>query len=210
MSRQCKKCVWLWSQTGETPYCEVLHVEQVAPEVIGRRATALGLIQSNPKCSVQGGSREPELTRGETTIRSSFAFFLLIATTFALLSSKVSSAPAQLPAAAEGVQVVEVTAKKYEFNPSPIRVRQGARVQLKITATDHAHGFKISPLPEGTKATDSPGLIFSAPQSCERIEKHQMATIEFVAKTPGTYAFRCCTFCGWHHRAMKGELIVEP
>jgi heme/copper-type cytochrome/quinol oxidase subunit 2 len=83
-------------------------------------------------------------------------------------------------------------------NPSPIRVKQGARVQLKITATDHAHGIK--PSPEGGKRTDNPGLMFSSPQSCQRIEKHQTATVEFIAKTAGTYRFKCCTFCGWHHR----------
>ena len=32
--------------------------------------------------------------------------------------------------ASEGVQVIEVTAKKYEFNPSPVRVKQGTKVQL--------------------------------------------------------------------------------
>jgi heme/copper-type cytochrome/quinol oxidase subunit 2 len=53
-------------------------------------------------------------------------------------------------------------------------------------------------------------LEFSAAQDCTKIEKGQTATIEFEARKPGTYAFRCCTVCGFHHRSMKGELIVEP
>jgi heme/copper-type cytochrome/quinol oxidase subunit 2 len=110
----------------------------------------------------------------------------------------------------QGIQVVEITDKKYEFDPSPIRVKQGARVQLKITATDHAHGFKINSFPEGSPSNGAPGLVFSSPQSCQKIAKHETVSIEFVAQTAGTYAIRCCVVCGWHHRAMKGELIVEP
>lgn len=145
-------------------------------------------------------------------MRFSLVLFVFMAAmlTLTLTSRAESGIPAQSAAAADGVQVIEVTAKKYEFNPSPIRVRTGARVQLKITATDRAHGFKIRTFPEGSHATDSPGLIFSSPQSCQKIEKHQTVTIEFVAKTTGTYPFKCCTVCGWHHRAMKGDLIVEP
>jgi heme/copper-type cytochrome/quinol oxidase subunit 2 len=140
-------------------------------------------------------------------MRIVLGLFVIITATFFSTSRAMPGTSAQSP---EGVQVIEVTAKKYEFNPSPIRVKQGTRVQLKITATDHAHGFKIKPYPEGANPTDSPGLILSSAQSCERIEKHQTATIEFVAKAAGTYRFKCCTICGWHHRSMKGELIVEP
>jgi heme/copper-type cytochrome/quinol oxidase subunit 2 len=115
-----------------------------------------------------------------------------------------------LPGAPEGVQVIEVTAKKYQFNPSPIRVRQGTKVQLKITATDHAHGFPIDPSPEGADAKAGPGLVFASPLACKKIEKGQTATVEFVAQTAGAYSFRCCTHCGWDHRGMKGQLVVEP
>jgi heme/copper-type cytochrome/quinol oxidase subunit 2 len=115
-----------------------------------------------------------------------------------------------VPGAPEGVQVIEVTAKKYQFNPSPIRVKQGTKVQLKITATDHAHGFSIDPSPEGADAKAGPGLVFAPPLACQKIEKGQTATVEFVAQTAGTYSFRCCTHCGWDHRAMKGQLMVEP
>jgi cytochrome c oxidase subunit II len=140
------------------------------------------------------------------TTRSLFASSLLVVGALFLAHSLVPVAPAQAP---EEVQIIEVTAKKYEFNPSPIRVKQGTKVQLKITATDHAHGFKIKQFPEGSSPMGSPGLVFSSVQGCQKIEKHETATIEFVAQTAGTYPFKCCTVCGWHHRAMKGELIVE-
>ena len=143
-------------------------------------------------------------------MRSLLPVALLLAATLSLTSSTVVRPENPSPSATEGVQVIEVTAKKYEFNPSPIRVKQGTKVQLKITATDHAHGFKIKQLPEGADTKGNAGLVFSSSQDCQKIEKGQTATIEFVAPTPGTYPFRCCTRCGWHHRAMKGQLIVEP
>jgi hypothetical protein len=50
----------------------------------------------------------------------------------------------------DSVQVIEVTAKKYEYSPAPIHVKSGAKIQLKITATDHDHGFSILTVPDGT------------------------------------------------------------
>jgi heme/copper-type cytochrome/quinol oxidase subunit 2 len=68
-----------------------------------------------------------------------------------LASGTVSrrSDPAQ--ASAQDVKIIEVSAKKYEFNPSSIHVKQGTKVQLRITATDHTHGFKIGAFPDGSK-----------------------------------------------------------
>lgn len=129
---------------------------------------------------------------------------LLVATTFPLTSLSI---PGPAP---EGVQVIEVTAKKYEFSPSPIRVKQGAKVQLRITATDHAHGFRITPLPTGAETKSGPSLVFSSSSGCVKIEEGHTETVEFVAQAPGTYPFSCCVHCGWKHRSMKSELIVEP
>jgi heme/copper-type cytochrome/quinol oxidase subunit 2 len=83
-------------------------------------------------------------------------------------------------------------------------------VQLKITAKDHAHGFKIREFPEGVANNEKPGLVFTNSQDCTKIEEGKTETIEFVAQTPGTYSFRCCVRCGWRHPGMKGELVVEP
>jgi cytochrome c oxidase subunit II len=114
------------------------------------------------------------------------------------------------PRPAEGVQTIEMIAKKYEFEPATVRVKQGTRVQLKIKATDHTHGFRISDVPEGAERSGKPGLVFASAQECTKIEEGKTEVVEFVAQTLGTYGFRCCVHCGWHHRAMKGELIIEP
>jgi heme/copper-type cytochrome/quinol oxidase subunit 2 len=132
---------------------------------------------------------------------ASFASFLLMAGPF-----RGESKP--LRAQDQNVQVIELTAKKYEFSPAPIHVKAGTKVQLKITAVDHDHGFKIAMVPEGAKDS-KPGLIFTSPQDCFQLKKKETTTIEFVAQTPGTYEFHCCHVCGFGHKGMHSELVVE-
>jgi cytochrome c oxidase subunit 2 len=135
---------------------------------------------------------------------------LLVPSLIALVFLFVIQSAAAASGSPDAARVIEVTAKKYEFSPSPIRVKQGTKVQLKITATDHVHGFRIATTSEGGDANGKPGLVLASGEGCNRIERGQTATIEFVAQTPGTYTFKCCVHCGWRHRSMHGELIVEP
>jgi heme/copper-type cytochrome/quinol oxidase subunit 2 len=113
--------------------------------------------------------------------------------------------------AAQEVQVIEMTAKKYEYSPSPLRVKRGAKVQLRITALDRTHGFKINLSPDGSDKKSDFGLIFSANNDdCFKLEKGIPSVVEFVARTPGTYSFHCCNRCGLGHGGMKGQIVVEP
>jgi cytochrome c oxidase subunit II len=132
----------------------------------------------------------------------SFAAFLFILGPF-------QGESGSLRAQEQDVQVVELTAKKYEFSPAAVHVKAGTKVQLKITAVDHDHGFKIVTVPEGATANSKPGLIFASPQDCFQLKKKETTTIEFLAQTPGTYEFHCCHFCGFGHKGMHSELIVE-
>jgi cytochrome c oxidase subunit II len=118
--------------------------------------------------------------------------------------------PANTGQADEGVRVIEVTAKKYEYTPSPIRVKQGAKVQLKITSLDKTHGFKINLYPDGSGEKGDPALVLSSNEDCFKIEKGTPIVVQFEARTPGTYSFHCCNRCGIGHSGMKGQLIVEP
>jgi plastocyanin len=74
-------------------------------------------------------------------------------------------------AQAQDVQAVEVTAKKYEYSPAPIHVKRGTKVQLKITAMDHDHGFKIATFPDGAAQGAAPGLVFASGQDCWQLKK---------------------------------------
>jgi cytochrome c oxidase subunit 2 len=119
------------------------------------------------------------------------------------------SMPPSVRAQTQDVQVIEITAKKYEYSISPVHVKAGTKVQLKITATDHDHGFKIETVPDGAMPKDTAGLIFSSAQDCWQLKKGETTTIAFLAQTPGTYTFRCCHTCGLGHKGMKGQIVVD-
>ncbi len=117
--------------------------------------------------------------------------------------------PSPVVAQDKKAQVIELIAKKYEYSPSPVHVKIGTKVQLKITATDHDHGFKISAVPDGAVPNGAGGLIFTSAQDCWQLKKGETTTIEFLAQTPGTYTFKCCHTCGLGHRGMKGQIVVD-
>ena len=133
---------------------------------------------------------------------------LVLAVGFSVAGGLAS--PGNAPQADQNVKVIEMTAKKYEFNPSPVHVKVGTKVQLKITTLDRKHGFKIELYPDGSDKKGEPGLVFTSKEDCFTIDKNAPAVVEFVAKTPGTYSFKCCVHCGLGHGGMKGQLIVEP
>jgi heme/copper-type cytochrome/quinol oxidase subunit 2 len=112
--------------------------------------------------------------------------------------------PRPITAQDQQVQVVELKAKKYEFVPSPVHVKAGTKVQLKITAVDHDHGFKIA-----AESSGKAGLVLASPQDCWQLKKGETTTIELFAQTPGTYPFWCCHRCGLGHKDMKSEIVVD-
>ncbi len=109
----------------------------------------------------------------------------------ALLMSLATAAFAQTPPGG-GTREIQVTAKKYEFNPKVITVKKGEHVKLIITALDRDHGFKLD-----------------AFKINQKLKKGDPATIEFTADKAGTFPFHCSDFCGMGHLKMKGKLIVE-
>ena len=117
--------------------------------------------------------------------------------------------PSSVVAEDQKVQVIELTAKKYEYSPSPVHLKSGTQIQLKITATDHDHGFKISAVPDGALPNGAAGLIFSSAQDCWQLKRGETTTIEFLAQTAGTYTFKCCHTCGLGHKGMKGQIVVD-
>lgn len=111
--------------------------------------------------------------------------------TFLILALLASAGKAQTPAQATLVRV-QVTARKYTFNPDVIAVNAGSRVELIITAVDRDHGIAIPAF--GVK---------------QYLKKGVPTTVSFIASKPGTFAFHCSVFCGMGHRHMKGKLVVK-
>ena len=92
------------------------------------------------------------------------------------------------------IERVEMTAERYHFSPEVINVRTGTHVIIKIESADVMHGFKI----------DRYGIEEEIPT-----KGNGALTVEFYAREPGSYGFKCSHFCGFKHPWMSGKLIVE-
>lgn len=88
--------------------------------------------------------------------------------------------------------IIQVTAKRWEFIPNPIKVKQGDRVRLEIVSQDVDHSFSL------------PDFNID-----EKLEPGKEVVVEFVADKKGIFDFRCAILCGVGHSGMKGQLIVE-
>jgi len=107
-------------------------------------------------------------------------------------------------------QIIEISAKKYEFTPSEFHVHAGAHVELSVHSEDVTHGVKLDAYPEGATDKRMPGLVFSQPNENGKVKKGEDQVVDFVAQEPGTYDFKCAKFCGFGHDKMKGKLVVDP
>ena len=149
-------------------------------------------------------NREVMLARGAAKRFLAFLAAVVMAAGMMMISALHTSA------AQESVQEIEVSAKRFEFTPSEIHVKQGAQVRLKVTATDREHGFEVQVFPEGSDKTGDPGLKFSVEKPSFKLPESETQTIEFTALQPGTYDFKCVVYCGSGHHGMKGTIVVEP
>ncbi|MFN8006809.1 MAG: cupredoxin domain-containing protein [Terriglobia bacterium] len=91
------------------------------------------------------------------------------------------------------IKEVDVSAKKYEFNPASIEVPLNTLLKIHLNAIDHEHGFEI----KGIK------------DSCVKYKPNEPVTVEFYADKAGEFEFHCCKFCGFGHANMKGKLVVK-
>jgi cytochrome c oxidase subunit II len=96
-----------------------------------------------------------------------------------------------LAAAGPKARVIEVVAKKFEFVPGEIHVKQGETVTLRFTAPEVPMGFNLADFHLRTDIV--PG---------------QTASLQFTPDRTGSFTFLCDVFCGSGHEDMNGTLIV--
>jgi cytochrome c oxidase subunit 2 len=94
--------------------------------------------------------------------------------------------------AAEQDGEVRISAKKFEFHPTEVRLKLGRQAILVITSEDRIHGFKVPDL--GLRAEIVPG--------------HE-ARLAVTPDKVGRFTFFCDAFCGEGHDDMEGALVVE-
>ncbi len=94
-------------------------------------------------------------------------------------------------ARAAGEQVIRVTAKRFEYEPSEITVKKGTPVVIEIVSLDRKHGFALPDFK--VRADVKPG---------------QTSVVRFTPDKAGRFTFHCDLFCGSGHESMTGTLIV--
>ena len=95
-------------------------------------------------------------------------------------------------AEAQEPQVISITAKRFQFTPNEIKVKQGAPVKLELRSEDVAHGFYMKAL--GIDTEIKPG---------------KTTEVAFTPKAAGRYTVICDHFCGSGHGNMKMTIVVE-
>ncbi|MFM9428843.1 cytochrome c oxidase subunit 2 [Variovorax sp. GrIS 2.14] len=89
-------------------------------------------------------------------------------------------------------RIIKIIAKKFEYVPSEIRVKQGETVMLQFTAPEVPMGFSLPDF--AVRADIMPGKV---------------TTLRLTPDKTGSFAFLCDVFCGTGHEDMNGMLIVS-
>ena len=111
-------------------------------------------------------------------------------TMVALLIGSAAGGTARL--AADTPTEIRIAAKKFEFHPNKVTIKQGLPVTLVLTSEDRIHGLKLPDL--GLRSEIVPG---------------QETRLTFTPDKLGSFTFFCDVFCGDGHEEMDGTLTVE-
>jgi cytochrome c oxidase subunit 2 len=95
-------------------------------------------------------------------------------------------------AAQQQAQVIEISAERFSFYPSEIKVKAGTRLEIRLTSEDTMHGFRIV-------GTD---VDVELPKRGRGV-----ATVMFQPAA-GRYTFECSRLCGAGHSFMRGVIIA--
>jgi cytochrome c oxidase subunit 2 len=106
---------------------------------------------------------------------------LLVAVLLSIHTSSAQPAPHR----------IEVTAKKFAFDPGEITLKKGEPVVLVLKSADVAHGIRFKELGIETK-----------------VGKGQTSELAFTPDKTGTFVGHCSVFCGSGHGSMTLTLHV--
>ena len=102
--------------------------------------------------------------------------------------------PEQRGAPPKPVQQIYLTAERFSYTPSRIRIKKGTIVEIIAESEDTAHGFYIP-------TAGIEGMIPARGKGEMRLR--------IEAAESGDYIFECSRACGAGHNTMRGVLIVE-
>jgi cytochrome c oxidase subunit 2 len=110
-----------------------------------------------------------------------------------LLTIIVISAPGSAAPPPADPRVIDVIARRFEFEPSVITVTVGEPVRLMVRSGDGLHGFEIKKFK----------VSKDIPRGGEAV------IINFTPNAVGEFPIMCSEYCGDHHEDMKGMLVVQ-
>ena len=110
----------------------------------------------------------------------------------AVLAAGIGGAHISPAAQSSEPRIVEITARRFAFEPAMIEVTVGERVHLVVTSADGVHGLEIKKF-KVKKEIPRGGMP---------------VTIEFTASEAGRFPILCSEYCGDDHEEMKGTLVV--
>ena len=96
-------------------------------------------------------------------------------------------------ASPQAERAVTVTAERFSFTPSEIRMKADEVIEIRVRSQDTDHGFRILDtdvdvrIPKRGKGT---------------------ATVTFRPTRTGRYVFECSHVCGAGHAYMRGTIVV--
>lgn len=90
-------------------------------------------------------------------------------------------------------RIIEITARRFVFEPSEIQAFVGERVRLVVRSADGVHGIEIKTFK----------LNKEIPRGGAPV------TIEFTATEEGRFPIACSEYCGKDHDSMTGLLVVS-
>lgn len=94
--------------------------------------------------------------------------------------------------AADAPRVIEMTARRFVYEPNEIALKAGERVVIAIRSLDFVHGMNIPDL--GMRLDLMPGRV---------------TRLELQPQAPGVIDFVCDNFCGDGHEEMHGRFVVS-
>jgi cytochrome c oxidase subunit 2 len=125
----------------------------------------------------------------------SFRFLFVVATAIAAASAGDLSAhlSQDKDAKTSEPRVIEITARRYAFEPAVVEAVVGERLRLMVVSADGPHGIEIKKfkvkkqIPRGTEPV----------------------VVEFTPSEAGQFPILCSEYCGDGHGDMKGALAVR-
>jgi cytochrome c oxidase subunit 2 len=101
------------------------------------------------------------------------------------------SAPLHFAAADTAPREIDITAKRFTYQPSDITIKVGEPVKLVLKSGDVPHGLKFKELNVDVKAG-----------------KGKTGEVEFTPEKAGDFVGHCSVFCGTGHGSMELTLHV--